>query len=88
MATQREQILVDIVFAVATASYVMNRKPKQITRYYNTQLRENHMRWAAKQLREMGFDTKAAGMSWGVLTDDDTKEARLLTVDERVEDGS
>jgi hypothetical protein len=64
----REQKLIDIVFEVAQASHLWNRKNQdEITSYYNEGGREKHMEWVAEQIRLCGFDTQPIGSSWGVL---------------------
>ena len=62
----REQKLIDAMFEIAQASYLMNRGPKKTTEYYND-VREDHMIWVANQLRSLGFDTAQVGASWGML---------------------
>ncbi len=62
----REQKLIDIMFEVAQASYLMRRTLEERSDYYNS-IRDEHMEWVAKQLEECGFPTVSMGMSWGVL---------------------
>lgn len=57
MATSREQQLVDYCFefALKSAQYMQNRS------------RDDIAAWVRHNLKECGFPTIAAGMSWGVL---------------------
>lgn len=61
-----EQRLIDIMFAIAQQSYLMNRGPKKKSKYYG-KVQDDHMAWVAKQLLDNGFETVPMGMSWGVL---------------------
>ena len=64
--TEREQKLVDIMFEVAQASYLMHCTPEERAEYYKNG-RDEHVEWLAKQLEVAGFPTIQMGMSWGVL---------------------
>jgi hypothetical protein len=61
-----EQKLIDIMFEIAQASYMMDRERAAVKEYYNEK-RDEHMKWVADQLRMCGFETVPAGLSWGVL---------------------
>jgi hypothetical protein len=61
-----EQKLIDIMFEIAQASYMMDREHAAVKEYYNEK-RDEHMKWVADQLRTCGFETIPAGSSWGVL---------------------
>lgn len=63
---EHEQKLIDIMFEVAQASYLMWRTPEERAEYYKN-IRDGHMEWVAKQLKECGFPTVPMGASWGVL---------------------
>ena len=63
---EREQKLIDIVFSIAQASYLMRRTPEEQSDYYKS-IRDEHMEWVAKQLELCGFPTVQMGSSWGVL---------------------
>lgn len=58
MSKSREQILIDIAFAIAYH-----------VKYYHSDkmTTEETMSWVAEQLRSMGFDTEPRGVSWGIL---------------------
>jgi uncharacterized protein YgfB (UPF0149 family) len=62
MATEREQKLVDILFAC-----VMMCREYKDSSFMETQ--EALAEWTAKQLEGCGFPTYPAGCSWGVLKD-------------------
>lgn len=62
----REQKLIDIIFSVAQASYLMRRTLEEQSDYYKS-IRDEHMEWVAKQLELCGFPTVQMGSSWGVL---------------------
>ncbi len=63
---EREQKLIDIMFEIAQASYLMYRTPEERSDYYKS-IRDEHMEAVAKNLEECGFPTVSMGMSWGVL---------------------
>jgi hypothetical protein len=52
------QRLVDIVFSAALAAAASGMESRG---------QSDVAEWAARQLRECGFDTEPRGMSWGVL---------------------
>jgi hypothetical protein len=67
MPTKREQVLVDLCFAIglmiSTPGIGRDNKPYDLTKLTN----EQKAKWIAEQLRACGFDTHPVGMSWGVL---------------------
>lgn len=68
--TSMKQKLIDIVFDIAQASYLIGRSGDDIEEYY-TAKRDDHMKWVADQLRACGFDTVQCGSSWGILKNED-----------------
>jgi hypothetical protein len=66
MNREREQKLIDIMFEVAQASYLMGCTHEQRVEYYRD-LRDEHMKAVVESLEVAGFPTVQMGMSWGVL---------------------